>query len=205
MLRWLYLIFTCNGEDCAEETECCGGHGTKVSRLSKAYGCDRKADIVLPRGAPTRLADDILQAYLVHPVQSEGRAELLRPTLFCPVLNEVSRISVSRKFYRGNRGVCVTIMPLIADQPLYFAQRPSIYSAHGAKHAAMSIVMSAVLMWLMLFTIMNEISLYVLSRLNWPTLNWPELNWHSANLPVLLLTVVSAGATFLFSLERLAL
>jgi hypothetical protein len=185
------------GEACAEETECCGGHGTKVSRLSKAYGCDGTSHVVLFREAPMRVADTILKACVVQPVQSVGRQELLPLIRFSDALVAVSHTTSPHKVNRGNRGVCMTRSMLIVAQPLYFAAQQSIYLARGARHVAM---MSAVWMWSLLLTIMNEISFDVLSPLN-----WPKLNWHSANLPVHVLTAVSAGAPFLFSLERLAL
>lgn len=205
VLSCIFLIFTFKGKNCAEETECCGGHGTKVSRLSKAFGCAGTASVVPPRKASTRLADDILQAYLVHPVRSEGKAKLLPTTHFFRKQAPARDLAVSWKFFRGNRGVCMTMLALIAEWPLYFARRQSMYRAHGAKQAAIALVMSAVLVWRMLRTIMNEISFEVLSLVNWSKLNWPHMNWHFANLPGLVLSVASAGVYFLFSLERLAL
>lgn len=144
-----------------------------------------------------RLADDILKACLVHPVRSEGKQQLLPLMRFADAQVGIGHITSSHKVYRGNRGVCMTRSMLILAQPLYFAAQQSIYLARGARHVAM---MSAVWMWSLLLTIMNEISFDVLSPLN-----WPKLNWHSANLVVHVLTAVSAGAPFLFSLERLAL
>jgi hypothetical protein len=189
---------------------CCGGHWTKVSRLSKAYRCNGTAGMTLPSAAPTRLANKSAQPYPASSaVADQGSAQ------HSVNLHRSARHSQPTSDLHNNtdHGVCMAATRIdspmgvasVNGSPLSFPWRKSISlrdrHAHakvqlhnGATRCAQAKAVKTASMverlsmsgpiggW------MNGVNVDVISKLNW------HFGFHS----VVLRRVVSFGVPFLF-------